>query len=68
MITIPMPEPSPATKPGAASLISIRGLWKQLGEQQVLKGFDLEVPTGETLVILGRSGGGKACCSSTSSA
>ena len=26
----------------------------------MLKGFDLDVPTGETLVILGRSGGGKS--------
>jgi phospholipid/cholesterol/gamma-HCH transport system ATP-binding protein len=54
-------EPLPySTHPGAASLISIRGLWKQLGDQEVLKGFDLEVPTGQTLVILGRSGGGKS--------
>jgi len=55
---------SPARESSAAqtrpALISIRDLWKQLGEQQVLKGFDLDVATGETLVIVGRSGGGKS--------
>ena len=37
---------SPARESSAAqtrpALISIRDLWKQLGEQQVLKGFDLD--------------------------
>ncbi len=41
-------------------LISIRNLHKRLGKQEVLRGFDLDVQTGETLVILGRSGGGKS--------
>ena len=60
MITIPMPETPPPMRPGTPPLISIRDLWKQLGEQEVLKGFNLDVPTGETLVIVGRSGGGKS--------
>jgi phospholipid/cholesterol/gamma-HCH transport system ATP-binding protein len=60
MITIPVPETSPAAHLGSPALISIRDLWKQLGEQEVLKGFDLDVPTGQTFVILGRSGGGKS--------
>jgi phospholipid/cholesterol/gamma-HCH transport system ATP-binding protein len=50
----------PAPSPAPAPLISIRNLWKQLGDQEVLKGFDLDVATGETLVIVGRSGGGKS--------
>jgi phospholipid/cholesterol/gamma-HCH transport system ATP-binding protein len=50
----------PAPGPSPAPLISIRDLWKQFGGEQVLKGFDLDVATGETLVILGRSGGGKS--------
>jgi phospholipid/cholesterol/gamma-HCH transport system ATP-binding protein len=50
------PAPVSAEQP----LISIRNIWKQLGEQEVLKGFDLDVYTGETLVIVGRSGGGKS--------
>ena len=61
-----MTSTSPATESAAAAgreappLISIRDLWKKLGDQEVLKGFDLDVATGETLVIVGRSGGGKS--------
>jgi phospholipid/cholesterol/gamma-HCH transport system ATP-binding protein len=40
--------------------IRIRGLWKSYGSLQVLKGLDLDVYEGETLVILGRSGVGKS--------
>jgi len=41
-------------------LIRIRNLHKRLGRQHVLRGFDLDVTAGETLVVLGRSGGGKS--------
>ena len=41
-------------------MISIRHLTKTLGTQQVLRGIDLEIATGETCVILGRSGCGKS--------
>src|SRR4029453_6252365 len=41
-------------------MIRIRGLSKQLGKKQVLDGLDLEIPTGETWVIIGRSGTGKS--------
>lgn len=58
--TSPAQESPPVTRPAQPALISIRDLWKQLGEQEVLKGFDLDVPTGQTMVILGRSGGGKS--------
>jgi phospholipid/cholesterol/gamma-HCH transport system ATP-binding protein len=40
--------------------ISIRNLHKTLGSQEVLRGFDLDVSGGETLVVIGRSGGGKS--------
>src|ERR1700677_853013 len=40
--------------------ISIRKLYKNLGAQEVLRGVDLDVRHGETLVIVGRSGGGKS--------
>jgi phospholipid/cholesterol/gamma-HCH transport system ATP-binding protein len=40
--------------------ITVRNLHKRLGQQEVLRGFDLEVDLGETVVILGRSGGGKS--------
>lgn len=41
-------------------MIKIRDLWKKYGEIQVLAGLDLDIETGETLVILGRSGVGKS--------
>jgi len=40
--------------------ISIRNLYKTLGQQEVLCGVDLDVQSGETLVVIGRSGGGKS--------
>lgn len=41
-------------------MISIKNLWKKFGKLQVLAGMDLDVKTGETLVILGPSGTGKS--------
>src|SRR5262249_40862941 len=41
-------------------MIRIRGLRKRLGLKQVLDGVDLDIPTGCTLVVLGRSGTGKS--------
>lgn len=40
--------------------IEIRGLHQRFGSQHVLRGLDLEVYRGETLVVLGGSGGGKS--------
>jgi phospholipid/cholesterol/gamma-HCH transport system ATP-binding protein len=41
-------------------MIEVRGLRKSFGKQEVLKGVDLSVRKGETLVILGGSGCGKS--------
>src|SRR5438105_6979840 len=41
-------------------VISIRGLVKSFGDNQVLNGIDLDVYKGENLVVLGRSGTGKS--------
>lgn len=41
-------------------MIKVRNLWKSYGSLQVLKGLDLDIYDGETLVILGRSGVGKS--------
>jgi phospholipid/cholesterol/gamma-HCH transport system ATP-binding protein len=41
-------------------MIEVRGIHKAFGAQEVLRGVDLDVRTGETLVILGQSGGGKS--------
>ena len=41
-------------------MIQIKNLWKSFEGKQVLKGLDLHIPRGETLVIMGRSGCGKS--------
>ncbi len=41
-------------------MIEVRGLQKRIGQQDILLGVDLTVGKGETLVIIGRSGGGKS--------
>ncbi len=40
-------------------MIVVRSLRKKIGQQEILRGVDLEVRAGETLVLIGRSGGGK---------
>src|SRR5881409_2250791 len=42
------------------SPIVIEGLRKAFGEQKVLDGINLKVAKGETVAVLGRSGGGKS--------
>ncbi len=41
-------------------MIAVRSLAKKIGQQEILRGVELEVATGETLAIIGRSGGGKS--------
>jgi polar amino acid transport system ATP-binding protein len=41
-------------------VISLRGVRKKFGEQVVLAGIDLDVVAGETIALLGPSGGGKS--------
>ena len=41
-------------------MIKVQGLTKSFHGQPVLRGVDLEVPTGSITVIIGRSGGGKS--------
>jgi len=40
--------------------IAIQGLFKSFSSQRVLEGVDLQIRTGERVVIMGRSGGGKS--------
>jgi polar amino acid transport system ATP-binding protein len=42
------------------ALVRVQGLRKSFGPLEVLKGIDLDVATGEVLVIFGRSGSGKS--------
>jgi phospholipid/cholesterol/gamma-HCH transport system ATP-binding protein len=41
-------------------VIRVEGVWKSFGRNAVLRGLDLEVPTGSITIIIGRSGGGKS--------
>ncbi|HEX4696698.1 MAG TPA: ATP-binding cassette domain-containing protein [Candidatus Udaeobacter sp.] len=64
MIEAP-PSPKPSAKPhpvpgNSSPMIKVCSLTKKIGQQEILRGVDLEVQTGETLAIIGRSGGGKS--------
>jgi phospholipid/cholesterol/gamma-HCH transport system ATP-binding protein len=59
------PSPEPSVKPRSVSalsspMIAVRSLQKKIGQQEILRGVDLDVRRGETLAIIGRSGGGKS--------
>lgn len=41
-------------------MIRIQRLHKRFGSQPVLRGIDLDIATGEIMVVIGRSGGGKS--------
>src|ERR1044072_2690229 len=64
MIEAPLcakPSAKPHLVPGnSCPMIAVRSLAKKIGQQEILRGVDLEVRTGETLAIIGRSGGGKS--------
>jgi phospholipid/cholesterol/gamma-HCH transport system ATP-binding protein len=64
MIEAP-PSPKMSTEPPVVSdnsspMIAVRSLRKKIGQQEILRGIDLKISSGETLVIIGRSGGGKS--------
>lgn len=46
--------------PQAVPAVRIAGLRKSFGENEVLKGIDLEVRPGEVIAIIGKSGSGKS--------
>jgi phospholipid/cholesterol/gamma-HCH transport system ATP-binding protein len=41
-------------------VIRVQGLHKRFGSQVVLRGVDLDIATGEIMIVIGRSGGGKS--------
>ena len=64
MIEAP-PLPTVTTEPRVTAgdgspMIRVCSLKKKIEQQEILRGVDLEVRTGETLVLIGRSGGGKS--------
>ncbi|MGO3986639.1 amino acid ABC transporter ATP-binding protein [Pseudomonas sp. SAS7] len=50
----------PFTHAAAQAAVSIRGLQKWYGDFHVLKGIDLEIASGEIVVVCGPSGSGKS--------
>ena len=44
----------------ASPIISLRGVRKVFGDNEVLKGIDLDIAKGEVVVVFGRSGSGKS--------
>ena len=64
MIEAP-PSPKMSTEPQLGSddsspMIALRSLRKTIEQQKILRGVDLEISSGETLAIIGRSGAGKS--------
>src|SRR2546425_7888201 len=64
MIEAP-PSPRMSTEPQLGSddsspMIALRSLRKTIEQQEILRGVDLKISSGETLAIIGRSGGGKS--------
>lgn len=61
MNTATQKQTSTAEKTATPELVlSVRQLGKSFGANIVLKGFDLEVKKGESVVVLGKSGSGKS--------
>ena len=50
----------------APPLIRLAGVTKTFGDNQALRGVDLDVAKGDSLVLIGGSGPVRRCCSSVS--
>ncbi len=54
------PRTAASTEAANHSMLAVRDLVKRIGAQEILRGVDMDVAHGETLAIIGRSGGGKS--------
>jgi sulfonate transport system ATP-binding protein len=52
--------PKPQTERARGATVSLRGVARRFGERRVLDGFDLHIPAGGFVSIVGRSGEGKS--------
>jgi len=52
-------SPTDSARTDAASILSVRGLRKAFGQQEVLKSIDIDVRRGEVVTLIGPSGSGK---------
>ena len=55
-----MSKISAGSKSPAGSKVSVRGLRKSFGSNEVLKGLDVEISEGEVVCVIGPSGSGKS--------
>ena len=46
----------------APSKISLRGITKSFGAKKVLRGIDLDITPGESMVVIGGSAPASRCC------
>jgi phospholipid/cholesterol/gamma-HCH transport system ATP-binding protein len=63
MASVTPPRPTPPAPPAAAATtpkIAVIDLWKSFAGKEVLRGINLEVSAGESLVVVGASGAGKS--------
>jgi phospholipid/cholesterol/gamma-HCH transport system ATP-binding protein len=58
--TSPQISATPSTDRHVGSMLTVCDLMKTIDGQEILRGVDLDVAHGETLGIIGRSGGGKS--------
>ena len=56
----PSPVPAPPSAAPAEAVLTVAHVSKSFGENRVLRDFSLELPRGQNVVVLGKSGSGKS--------